>query len=157
MKKVVVLVLAGVLIVAGSLLLTGCSSNNQTTEETKEVEETKEAGDSYIPISERGYANPESLISCEELNEIREQDNVKVVDNGHKAKFVLGHIPGAVNIEKGEMKAKAGMRISKERFEKLLSEYGISNEDTIVVYDRDGNKYASWFWWLAKLYGHEDI
>ncbi|MFO7820429.1 MAG: sulfurtransferase [Halanaerobacter sp.] len=116
-----------------------------------------QAADDYTPISERGYAHTDSLMSCKELNKIKDQDNVKIVDNGHKAKFMAGHIPGAVNIEKGEMKADAGMRISKEEFEDLLSEYGISNEDTIVVYDRHGNKYASWFWWLAKLYGHEDV
>jgi len=116
-----------------------------------------QAADDYVPISERGYAHPETLMSCEELSGMLNEDNVKIVDNGHKAKFTIGHIPGAVNIEKGEMKADAGMRLSKKEFEQLLSEYGISNEDTIVVYDRDGNKYAAWFWWLAKLYGHEDI
>lgn len=30
----------------------------------------------FIPISERGYAHPESLVSCEELNGLLEEDNV---------------------------------------------------------------------------------
>lgn len=111
----------------------------------------------YVPIEERGYANPEALISAEELAEIMDRDDVVVVDNRGKIGYAAGHIPGAIKIEKGEMKASGGMRLSKEDFEKLFSEKGIKNGDTIVVYDDHGDLYSAWLWWMARIYGHEDV
>lgn len=111
----------------------------------------------YIPIEDRGYANPEALISAEELAEIMDRDDVVVVDNRGKIGYTAGHIPGAIKIEKGEMKASAGMRLSKENFEKLFSEKGIKNGDTIVVYDDHGDLYSAWLWWMARIYGHQDV
>ncbi|MFW5736006.1 MAG: sulfurtransferase [Halanaerobium sp.] len=111
----------------------------------------------YVPIEDRGYANPEALISAEELAEIMDQEDIVVVDNRGKVGYAAGHIPGAIKIEKGEMKASAGMRLSKEDFEALFSEKGIENGDTLVVYDDHGDLYSSWLWWMARIYGHEDI
>ncbi|MDZ7673112.1 MAG: sulfurtransferase [Halanaerobiales bacterium] len=115
------------------------------------------AAEHVVPIEERGYANPDALISCEDLNTMLEDENVVVVDNRGKVKYHTGHIPGAVNIEKGEMKADGGMRLTKSDFEALFSKYGIENDDTVVVYDDHGDLYSAWLWWMAKLYGHEDI
>ncbi|MFN2341170.1 MAG: sulfurtransferase, partial [Halanaerobium sp.] len=95
----------------------------------------------YVPIEDRGYANPEALISAEELAEIMDRDDVVVVDNRGKIGYMAGHIPGAIKIEKGEMKADAGMRLSKADFEALFSEKGIKKGDTVVVYDDHGDLY----------------
>ncbi|MFW6287874.1 MAG: sulfurtransferase [bacterium] len=111
----------------------------------------------YIPISERGYANPEALISCEELNGLLEDDNVVIVDTRAKAKYLLGYIPGAVNIQKGDMMGPQGMILTKENFEKLFSDFGIDNDDTIVIYDDNGNLFSARLWWMAKVYGHENV
>ncbi len=111
----------------------------------------------YVPIEERGYANPEALISAEELAEIMDRDDVVVVDNRGKIGYGSGHIPGAIKIEKGEMKADGGMRLSKADFEALLSEKGIENGVTVVGYADHGDLYSAWLWWTAKIYGHEDV
>ena len=114
-------------------------------------------GAEYVKIEDRGYANAEALISAEELAEIMDRDDVVVVDNRGKIGYAAGHIPGAIKIEKSEMKASGGMRLSKENFEKLFSEKGIKNGDTIVVYDDHGDLYSAWLWWSAKIYGHQDV
>ena len=111
----------------------------------------------FVPIEDRGYVNPEALISAEELAEIMDRDDVVVVDNRGKIKYTAGHIPGAIKIEKGEMKASGGMRLSKEAFEALFSEKGIENGDTIVVYDDHGDLYSAWLWWTAKIYGNDNV
>lgn len=118
---------------------------------------TSMVGAEYVEIEDRGYANPEALISAEELAEIMDRDDVVVVDNRGKVGYTAGHIPGAIKIEKGEMKASGGMRLSKENFEKLFSEKGIKNGDTIVVYDDHGDLYSAWLWWMARIYGHENV
>jgi thiosulfate/3-mercaptopyruvate sulfurtransferase len=39
----------------------------------------------------------------------------------------------------------------------LLSERGIANDDTVVLYGGNNNWFASYAYWYFKLYGHEDV
>src|SRR5690606_22936345 len=45
--------------------------------------------------------------------------------------------------------------VDKAGFEKLLSEKGISNDDTVVLYGGNNNWFAAYAYWYFKLYGHE--
>jgi thiosulfate/3-mercaptopyruvate sulfurtransferase len=47
--------------------------------------------------------------------------------------------------------------VSKEQFEALLSERGIANDDTVVLYGGNNNWFAAYAYWYFKLYGHQDI
>ncbi|HVX45812.1 MAG TPA: sulfurtransferase, partial [Mycobacteriales bacterium] len=47
--------------------------------------------------------------------------------------------------------------VSKEGFEKLLSERGISNDDTVVLYGGNNNWFAAYAYWYFKVYGHDDV
>ena len=47
--------------------------------------------------------------------------------------------------------------VDQEGFEKLLSEKGISNDDTVVLYGDNNNWFAAYAYWYFKLYGHEDV
>ncbi|HEV3169504.1 MAG TPA: sulfurtransferase [Actinocrinis sp.] len=47
--------------------------------------------------------------------------------------------------------------VSKEQFEALLSERGIGNDDTVVLYGGNNNWFASYALWYFKLYGHRDV
>ena len=47
--------------------------------------------------------------------------------------------------------------VDKAGFEKLLSERGISNEDTVVLYGGNNNWFAAYAYWYFKLYGHSDV
>jgi thiosulfate/3-mercaptopyruvate sulfurtransferase len=47
--------------------------------------------------------------------------------------------------------------ISKEQFEKLLGERGISNDDTVVLYGGNNNWFAAYAYWYFKLYGHQNV
>lgn len=47
--------------------------------------------------------------------------------------------------------------IDQQGFEKLLSDRGISNDDTVVLYGGNNNWFASYAYWYFKLYGHEDV
>lgn len=115
----------------------------------------------YVPIDERGYANPDVLISAEELAEIMDQDDVKIVDFRNPMIYVTGHIPGAVNVwrsdEENPDSEFAGMRATPEQMEAMLSEKGIGNDDLVVIYDANGDYDASRMWWILKMYGHERV
>src|SRR3954464_15364068 len=47
--------------------------------------------------------------------------------------------------------------VDKAAFEKLLSEKGIGNDDTVVLYGGNNNWFASYAYWYFKLYGHGDV
>ncbi|MEU0626335.1 sulfurtransferase [Streptomyces sp. NPDC005989] len=47
--------------------------------------------------------------------------------------------------------------IDQAGFEKLLSEKGIGNDTTVVLYGGNNNWFASYAFWYFKLYGHQDV
>jgi len=70
-----------------------------------------------------------------------------------------GHSPGAVKIDwKTELQDQVRRDfVTKEQFEKLLSEKGIGNDDTVVLYGGNNNWFAAYAYWYFKLYGHQDV
>ncbi|MEU4213477.1 sulfurtransferase [Streptomyces sp. NPDC026206] len=47
--------------------------------------------------------------------------------------------------------------VDQAGFEKLLSDKGIANDDTVVLYGGNNNWFASYAYWYFKLYGHQDV
>ncbi|HEX6233502.1 MAG TPA: sulfurtransferase [Jiangellaceae bacterium] len=47
--------------------------------------------------------------------------------------------------------------VNKEQFEALLSERGVANDDTVVLYGGNNNWFAAYAYWYFKLYGHDDV
>jgi thiosulfate/3-mercaptopyruvate sulfurtransferase len=70
-----------------------------------------------------------------------------------------GHIPGAIKINwKTELQDPVVRDfVDKAGFEKLLSEKGISNDDTVVLYGGNNNWFAAYAYWYFKLYGHDKV
>ena len=75
------------------------------------------------------------------------------------AAYETNHIRGAVRID-WKKDLQDGVRrdfVSKEAFEALLSDKGIANDDTVVLYGGNNNWFASYAYWYFKLYGHQDV
>jgi thiosulfate/3-mercaptopyruvate sulfurtransferase len=70
-----------------------------------------------------------------------------------------GHIEGAVKLDwKKDLQDPLRRDfVSKEQFEKLLSERGIGSDDTVVLYGGNNNWFAAYAYWYFKLYGHGDV
>src|SRR5947209_16041094 len=75
------------------------------------------------------------------------------------AAYDTGHIPGAVRIDwKTELQDPVIRDfVDKGAFEKLLSDKGISNDDTIVLYGGNNNWFAAYAYWYFRLYGHRNV
>jgi thiosulfate/3-mercaptopyruvate sulfurtransferase len=73
--------------------------------------------------------------------------------------YDTGHIPGAVKINwKTELQDPVIRDfVDKGAFEKLLSNKGISNDDTVVLYGGNNNWFAAYAYWYFTLYGHRDV
>ena len=70
-----------------------------------------------------------------------------------------GHIRGAVKIDwKKDLQDPVRRDfVDKAGFEALLSERGISNDDTVVLYGGNNNWFAAYAYWYFKLYGHHNV
>ncbi len=73
--------------------------------------------------------------------------------------YAAGHIPGAVafNWQSQLQDGIARDIISKENFEALLSQNGISNDTWVILYGDNNNWFAAYAFWLFKYYGHEKV
>jgi len=69
------------------------------------------------------------------------------------------HIKGAIRIDwKKDLQDQIRRDfVNKDQFEALLSERGISNDDTVVLYGGNNNWFAAYAYWYFKLYGHQDV
>jgi thiosulfate/3-mercaptopyruvate sulfurtransferase len=70
-----------------------------------------------------------------------------------------GHIRGAVKIDwKKDLQDPVRRDfVDRAGFEKLLSERGISNDDTVILYGGNNNWFAAYAYWYFRLYGHHNV
>lgn len=70
-----------------------------------------------------------------------------------------GHIRGAVKLDWTTDLQDAIRRdfVDQARFAELLSERGIGNDHTVVLYGGNNNWFAAYAYWYFKLYGHGDV
>ena len=106
------------------------------------------------------YAHPEVLVSTDWLKQNLKTPNVRIVEVDVDPKlYAAGHVPGAVGFDWTTQLQDQLRRdiISKEDFEKLVSEAGIKSSDTVVIYGDASNWFAAYGFWLFKIYGHQDV
>jgi thiosulfate/3-mercaptopyruvate sulfurtransferase len=70
-----------------------------------------------------------------------------------------GHIRNAVKIDwKKDLQDPVRRDfVDRAGFEDLLSERGISNDDTVVLYGGNNNWFAAYAYWYFRLYGHHNV
>ncbi|MDQ7906676.1 sulfurtransferase [Phytohabitans sp. ZYX-F-186] len=73
--------------------------------------------------------------------------------------YDAGHIPGAIKLDwKTDLQDPVRRDfVNKQQFEALLSERGIGNDDTVILYGGNNNWFAAYAYWYFKLYGHRDV
>jgi thiosulfate/3-mercaptopyruvate sulfurtransferase len=69
------------------------------------------------------------------------------------------HIPGAIKLDWRDDLQDPVRRdfVDKAQFERLLSERGVANDDTVVLYGGNNNWFAAYAYWYFKLYGHDQV
>jgi thiosulfate/3-mercaptopyruvate sulfurtransferase len=110
------------------------------------------------------------LVSTEWLASHIDDANVKLLDATFKLPGILplpkddylaSHIPGAVYFDVDAVSDHANplphMFPSAEQFGRDVGALGISNGDTVVIYDAGGWVAAPRAWWMFLSYGHRDV
>jgi thiosulfate/3-mercaptopyruvate sulfurtransferase len=110
-------------------------------------------------MAENGYAKP-VLVTTDWLAEhLNDQDVVVAEVDENTDLYEEGHIAGAVKLHWREDLQDPVERdlVDKLSFERLMSERGISNDTTLVLYGDKNNWFAAYAYWYLKIYGHQDV
>ncbi len=105
------------------------------------------------------YARPDVLVETSWVAEHLNDPNVRIVESDEDVLlYEQGHIPGAVKIDWFTELQHPSKRdfLTKEEFERLMSEKGISNDTVVVFYGDKHNWYAAYTFWLFRYFGHDD-
>ncbi len=108
-------------------------------------------------IANRGYANPDVLVSTEWLANNLDAPGIRIVEsNEDPLLYPSGHIPGAVQIDWTNDLNDPVRRdyLDKAGFEALMSKNGISNDTTVIFYGDKNNWWAAYAFWVFQLFGH---
>ena len=111
-------------------------------------------------IAERGYAHPEVLVSTQWLAEHLKDPNVRILESDEDVLlYETGHIPGAVKIDWVADLNDPLTRdyIDASRFQRLLRAKGISENTAIVLYGDKNNWWATYAFWVFKLFGVKNV
>jgi thiosulfate/3-mercaptopyruvate sulfurtransferase len=75
------------------------------------------------------------------------------------AAYDKGHIRNAVKLDwKKDLQDPVRRDfVDRHGFEQLLSERGISNDDTVILYGGNNNWFAAYAYWYFRLYGHQGV
>ena len=105
------------------------------------------------------YANPDVVVSTDWVAENLDNPNVRLVEvDVDTEAYATGHIPGAVGWNwTTQLEAQVQRDIpSHEDWQELLRASGIGNDTKIVLYGDNNNWFATFAYWLARMFGHED-
>lgn len=102
------------------------------------------------------------LVETGWLAENSSLSNLRIVDFRKTAQdYRAGHIPGAVFVERKTVWDKVdgipGMLPAIETVVETLRKAGISNDNTVVIYDNMGGLWASRLFWALEYLGHRDV
>ncbi|MEK7729025.1 MAG: rhodanese-like domain-containing protein, partial [candidate division KSB1 bacterium] len=106
------------------------------------------------------YANPNVLVSTQWVEEHKSDTNVVIVEVDVDTKaYEEGHVPNAIGWNWQTQLCDTVQRdiIKKADLEKLMSDSGIANDTTVILYGDNNNWFAAWAFWQLKMYGHKDI
>jgi thiosulfate/3-mercaptopyruvate sulfurtransferase len=101
-----------------------------------------------------------SLVTAQWAEDNLDTDGVVLIEvDEDTSAYDKGHIRGAIKLDWTTDLQDQVRRdfVNKAQFEALLSERGVSNDDTVVLYGGNNNWFAAYAYWYFKLYGHQDV
>jgi len=100
------------------------------------------------------------LVDADWVEAHRDDPGVVLVEvDEDTSAYDKGHIRGAVKIDwKKDLQDPVRRDfVDRAGFEALLSERGISNDDTVILYGGNNNWFAAYAYWYFRLYGHRNV
>jgi thiosulfate/3-mercaptopyruvate sulfurtransferase len=105
-------------------------------------------------------ARSDVLVSADWAESNLDAANVVFVEvDEDTSAYDTGHIAGAIRLDWRTDLQDPVKRdfVDAQQFSKLLSDRGISNDDTVILYGGNNNWFAAYAYWYFKLYGHDKV
>ena len=107
------------------------------------------------------YAKPDVLVDTAWIKANLENPSVRLLDVSNAETYAAGHLPGALHVPLGQFTNPddpvEGQILTQDALSALFSGLGISNDDTVVLYDNNSNLQATRAYWAIKYYQHADV
>lgn len=111
-------------------------------------------------VDDKGYMHSDAVVSTQWVLEHLDDSKVRIVESDEDILlYEQGHIPGAVKLDWHTDLQDPVRRdyLGREAFGELCAERGIGNDTTVVMYGDKNNWWATYAFWVFKLFGHEDV
>jgi thiosulfate/3-mercaptopyruvate sulfurtransferase len=108
------------------------------------------------PIETRGYSHPEVLVSTDWVAGHLDDPGVRLVESDEDLLlYETGHIPGAVKVDwVTELNDQVTRDyLDREQMQRLLRAKGINQDTTVVFYGDKNNWWATYAFWVFRLFG----
>lgn len=105
------------------------------------------------------YAQPEVLVTTDWVAQHGGDAGIRLVEvDVDTAAYDEGHISGAVGLNWQTQLCDQVRRdiLTKEQFEELCQDNGISNDTTVIFYGDNNNWFATYALWQFRYYGHDE-
>jgi thiosulfate/3-mercaptopyruvate sulfurtransferase len=102
----------------------------------------------------------EVLVTADWVQEHLDDPNVVLIEvDEDTTAYDKGHIRNAIKLDWSVDLQDQVRRdfVNREQFSALLSDRGVSNDHTVVLYGGNNNWFAAYAYWYFKLYGHQDV
>lgn len=113
-----------------------------------------------MPIPARGYAHPEVLVDTAWVaDHLRDPDVRLIESNEDLLLYDTGHIPGAVKLDWLTDLNDPVVRdyVDQARLQAFLRKAGVNATTTIVLYGDKNNWWATYAFWVLRLFGMERL
>ncbi len=105
------------------------------------------------------YANPDVLVTTEWVANNGKNQGIRLLEvDVDTSAYGEGHIAGAVGLNWETQLCDQIRRdiLTKEQFETLCNDSGISNDTTVIFYGDNNNWFATYALWQFRYYGHDE-
>ena len=105
------------------------------------------------------YAHPEVLVTTDWVAQHGSDAGIRLVEvDVDTAAYDEGHISGAVGLNWQTQLCDQVRRdiLTKDQFEQLCRDTGISNDTTVIFYGDNNNWFATYALWQFRYYGHDE-
>ncbi len=100
------------------------------------------------------------IISAKDFSKALKDKNTIVVSAQSSKNYWVSHIKGAVHLDHKKLYKEGqpeGLMKSADEMAAVFAEAGISNTNSIIIYDDAKDKYAARVYWILKYLGVQDV
>jgi thiosulfate/3-mercaptopyruvate sulfurtransferase len=122
---------------------------------------SRESSPTPGPRGPSGYPYSRILVDPGWLSQHLDAPDLRLLDVRPREEYDDGHIPGAISAPIAMFKTSRdgvpAMVIPAEEAEELLGRLGISNDSTVMIYERSLGQDSTRLFWTLEYFGHEDV